>query len=182
MPHWHVFSADHEFPGQVIIDLANAVGSEEIMPYFKKHGLTNIDPKAWYPQQKLLDIYNEMETSKSGTMFDFVSIGMKEAEQAILPAQFQSLPLLSILQGVGEVFKLNNRGTDPGDLKCEVVTDKHVKMVLRATTPDNLWYGIFYGYVRRLAPKGTHFTVYFDENVPRRDNGGDVTIIHITWS
>jgi hypothetical protein len=181
MADWHVFSPDHEFPGQILIDLANAVGSEEIMPYFEKHGLTHIDPKAWYPQQKLCDIYNDMEASKAGTMFDFVSIGMKEAEQAIVPPSFQSLPLLSILQGVGAVFKLNNRGKDTGEIKCEIVTDRHVKMILRVVTPDTLWYGIFYGYVRRFVPKGTHFKVYFDQDVPRRDNGGDVTIIHITW-
>jgi len=181
MAKWHVFSEDHEFPGQILIDLANAVGSDQIMPYFAKHGLTNIDPKAWYPQQKLLDVYNDMQATKNGTMFDFVSIGTKQAEQAIVPAQFASMPLLDILQGVGQVFKLNNRGTDIGEMRCETMTDKHVKMILRVTTPDNLWYGIFYGFVRRFIPKDTRFTVYFDKDVPRRDNGGDVTIIHITW-
>jgi hypothetical protein len=181
MTRWHVFHPDHEFPGQLLIDLANAIGSEDIMPYFEKHGMTNIDPKAWYPMQKLIDIYNEMQEAKSGTMFDFVSIGMKEAEQAIIPPQLQSLPLLSVLQSVGEVFKLNNRGTDPGEIKCEIVADKHVKMILRVTTPDDLWYGILYGYVRRFVPKGGHFTVFYDKDIPRRDEGNDVTIIHITW-
>jgi hypothetical protein len=181
MPHWHVFSQDHQVPGQILIDLAHAIGSDEIMPYYKKHGLTNIDPKAWYPQQTLLDIYNEMEDSESGSMFDFVSIGMKEAQQAIVPDHFKSLPLLSILQGVGAVFKLNNRGTDIGEIKCETVTDTHVKIILRVPAPDDLWYGIFYGFVQRFIPKGTHFTVYFDKDIPRRDQGGAVTIIHITW-
>ena len=44
MSTWHVFSEDHEFPGQILLDLANAVGVEEIMPYFERHGLTNIVP------------------------------------------------------------------------------------------------------------------------------------------
>lgn len=107
-----------------------------------------------------------MEDSKSGTMFDFVSIGMKEAEQAIVPPQFESLPLLDILQSVGQVFKLNNRGTDPGEVRCETITDKHVKIILRVTTPDNVWYGIFYGFVRRFAPKGTRFTLRYDPEYP----------------
>ena len=96
MTHWHVFSADHEAPGKVWIDLANAVGNQEIMPYFEKHGMTNINPNAWYPMQKIIDVYNDMADSKTGSMFDFVSIGMKEAEQAIVPPQFESLPLLKI--------------------------------------------------------------------------------------
>lgn len=181
MANWHTFSEDHEIPGQILLDLANAVGSEEIMPYYVRHGLTPIDPKAWYPQQKVLDVYNDMDGTKAGTMFDFVAIGMKEAEQAIIPPQMQSLPLLTILQGVGQVFKLNNRGTDPGEITVETVSAKHVKMILRIPQPDDIWYGIFYGYVRRFVPKGTEFTVAYDPDVRRKDQGGDVTIIHITW-
>lgn len=181
MTHWHVFSPDHEFPGQILVDLAKAVGSDHIMPYFEKHGLTHTDPKGWYPMQKLLDVYNDMEDTESGTMFDFVSIGMTQAEQAIVPPQFESLPLIDILQGVSQVAKLNNRGTDVGEIKCEVVGDHHVKIILRVVSPDNLWYGIFYGFARRFIPKGTHVTVYFDKDVPRRDQGGEITIIHIEW-
>jgi hypothetical protein len=181
MTHWHVFSADHEVPGQILIDLANAAGSEEIKPYFEKHGMAQIDPKVWYPQQTLLDIYNDMADTKTDNMFDFVGIGMTEAKLAIVPVQFDTMPLIDILKGVEIVFNLNNRGTDPGNLHCEVVTDKHVKIIMRVTTPDDIWYGIFYGFVRRFIPNGTHFTVSYDPDVTRRDNGGDVTIIHIKW-
>ncbi|MEP7286549.1 MAG: hypothetical protein ABI947_12360 [Chloroflexota bacterium] len=84
MPRWQVFYPDHEFPGQILLDLEKAVGSDKILPYFEKHGVTKIDPKASYPLQTLLDIYNDMDSTRSGTMFDFVSIGLKEAEQAII--------------------------------------------------------------------------------------------------
>jgi hypothetical protein len=179
--HYHVFSADHEFPGQVVIDLANAVGSDEIMPYLEKHGMTNVDPKAWYPMQKMVDIYNDMADNMTGTMFDFVAIGMKEAEQAIVPPQFAAMSLLDILKGVDTVYKLNNRGTDPGEIRCEVVTDKHVKLILRVVTPDDLWYGVLYGYVKRFAPKGSRFSLRYDPDVPRREEGGEATIIHVQW-
>jgi hypothetical protein len=180
MPRYQVFSPDHEGPGQVLLDFANAVDAEEILPYFEKHGLTNIDPKAWYPHQKFLDVLSDISENPSA-MFNFVSIGMKQAENAIIPPEFANLPLLTLLQGTGEVFKLNNRGSNVGELRCEVVTDHHIKMIMRIPQPDDLWYGIFYGYVRRFIPKGKHFTVYYDHEVPRRDEGGEVTIIHITW-
>src|SRR5271166_5203799 len=109
MARYAVFSADHEIPGRILIDLENAVGSEEIMPFFEKHGMTHIDPNAWYPMQKLLDIYNDMVDNKGGTMFDFVSIGMKESELAIVPPQFNTMPLDDILMSVTQVFDLNNR-------------------------------------------------------------------------
>ena len=181
MPDWQVFSADHEIPGRILIDLANAVGSDEILPFYQAHGLNHIDPEAWYPQQTVLDIYSDMASHKGGTMFDFVSIGIKEAEQANIPPRFQSLPLLANLQAIGEVFKLNNRGSDCGEITCETVDDHHVRMVMRIPQPDDIWYGIFYGYVKRFVPPGTDFTVSYDPDIPRRDKGGRQTIIHIRW-
>jgi len=180
MRHYQAFSPDHEVPGRIMVDFANAIGSNEILPYFEKHGLTNIDPNAWYPHQKFLDVLNELN-ERPGATYNFVSIGMKQAEHAVVPPGFEKLSLLNILMGSNEVFKLNNRGTDIGDMQCEVVTDHHVKIIMRISQPDDLWYGIFYGYVRRFIPKGSHFTVYYDKDVPRRDEGGDLTILHITW-
>ena len=106
---------------------------------------------------------------------------MKEAEQAMVPPQFSQMNLGDVLMGVTQVFDLNNRGSDYGSCKAEKVGDKHVKVTLRAATPDDIWYGVFYGFVRRFAPKGVHFTVKYDSDIPRRENGGEFTIIHITW-
>ena len=122
-----------------------------------------------------------MVDSKNATMFDFVSIGIKEAEQAIVPPQFQTMSLKDLLVNMEQVFHLNNRGSDYGYCKTDVVADKHIKVILRAVTPDDVWYGIFYGFVRRFAPKGTRFTVQYDPDLPRRENGGEATIIHIKW-
>ena len=178
---WHVFSADHEIPGQIMVDFKNAVGADEIIPYFEKHGITTIDPTIWYPMQPLLDVYNDMAESKGDIMFDFVAIGIKTAEQGIFPPEFASLPLIAILQGVPIVFKMNNRGTDIGSVDLEVIDDHHVKFTLRLCQPDDIWYGVFYGYVKRFSPPGTPFKLYYDNDVPRRDLGGEYTILHITW-
>ena len=35
--------------------------------------------------------------------------------------------------------------------------------------------------MRRFLPKGTQFEVRFDQHVERRDNGGSVTVIHVSW-
>jgi len=182
MANWRTFSDDHEIPGKILFELRDAVGADQILPFFEKHGMTNIDPNKWYPMQTMLNIYKDMSEAKSGTMFDFVSIGMQEATQAIVPPEFAAMPLLQILQGVGEVFKLNNRGTDFGSISIETLSDTHIKVTLRAVTPDDVWYGIFYGFVRRFAPQGTSFTVRYDQTLqPRRDMGGDVTVLDISW-
>lgn len=182
MANWHVFSEDHEVPGQLIVDFEKAVGAEDMMPYFQKRGIDmkNIDPTAWYPMQMLLDVYNDMLESKEGTMFDFVSIGMRSASMAFVPPEFDTLPLGLILQGVGQVFTMNNRGTDPGSVTTEVVGDKRIKISMRTPSPDDLWYGVYHGFVQRFA-KGTPFTVRYDDSVKRRDLGGDVTVLDISW-
>jgi hypothetical protein len=45
--------------------------------------------------------------------------------------------------------------------------------------PDDLMYGMMYGFVRRLAPAGSGHIVAYDETITRKDQGGDYTVIHI---
>jgi hypothetical protein len=42
-------------------------------------------------------------------------------------------------------------------------------------------YGMAYGMAKRWLPRGTHFSVRYDPNIPNMDNGGEVTIIHVKW-
>jgi len=181
MPQYKVFHPDHETLGRTLLDFENAVGGESIQPFFQKHGLVNIDPDAWYPEQKLLDVLSDISEQRNA-MFDLVSIGLKTIEQAVIPPEYEGLPLMTILEGANDAYQLNCRGTDIGEVRCEVVTPQHVKMICRFPDPDDYWYGIFYGYVKRFSPKGTSFTLSYDNDIPRRDKGGDVTIIHIAWS
>lgn len=176
---YKLFHSDHEYLGQVLLDLENAVGGDRVRKIFEKHGLTNIEAQAWYPAQKFLDSLIDM-SSGSVPMMDFVSIGLKQVEMAIMPPEFASLPLIQILGSMDAAYHLNNRGTDIGEIKCDVVDDKHVKMIFRVPQPDDIWYGVSYGYMRRLAG-GVRFTVTYDKETPRRDHGGEVTIIHIKW-
>lgn len=181
MPHYTLFHPDHEYLGQVLIDFENALGSNDIHQTFEKHGLINIDPQGWYPAQKFMDVLNDMEENEIAQMWDFVSIGLKQIEHAIVPPEFESLPLIQILQSLDATYHLNNRGTDIGEIKCEVVNENHVKLIFRVPQPEDAWYGVCYGYMRRFAPQDTIFRVYYDKNTPRRSEGGDKTVIHVVW-
>ena len=182
MPQYELFHPDHEYLGQVLIDFEAVVGDGYIHPIFEKHGLAKIDPEGWYPAQIFMDVLNDLENNDASPMMNFVSIGMKQVEMAVMPPEFASLSLIEILSSMDAAYHLNNRGTDIGEIQCEVVEDNHVKMHFRVPQPDDVWYGVCYGYMRRLAPEGTTFSVYYDEDVPRRSDGGDFTVIHITWN
>ncbi len=180
MSHYKVFHPDHELRGQLLIDCENAIGRSRIQPLFEKHGLVNIDPRAWYPEQQWLDVLSDM-ADQGNAMFDFVSLGIKIADNAMLPPGFSSLPLLTVLQNANSIFQLNSRGTETGEITTEVLGDKHAKLTFRVPDPDDFWYGILFGYVRRCMPQGTHFTVSYDKEVPRREQGGEVTVMHVEW-
>jgi len=177
MSRYQVFHPDHESKGQTLIDLANAIDAEEFLPILEKHGLTSIDPDSWYPQQRQLDALSEI-AELSGGMYDLVSLGLKMAETAAMPPQFETLSLQEVLMHGDIAYRMTDRGTDPGDVKAEILNDKHFRITLRVPDPDDLWYGIVYGYMRRFSPKGTRFTVYYDQDIPRREQGGKVTVIH----
>ena len=181
MPRYTPFHPDHEYLGQVLIDFENAAGAgKRIQHYFQKHGLDDVSPSEWYPAQMFLDVLSDMTEHDDAQMMDLVSIGLKQVETAVMPPEFARLPLLDILGSMDVAYRLNNRGTDIGEIQCEVVDDHYVKMIFRVPQPDDIWYGVTYGYMRRFAPRDTYFTVEYDE-AERRDFGSETTVIHINW-
>jgi hypothetical protein len=84
------------------------------------------------------------------------------------------------METLDDAYRMNYRGTDIGEVRAERVDDTHVRIIIRSFEPDNLWYGNMHGLMRRFA-RGSRWTVYFDPDVPRREQGGEVTIIHVRW-
>jgi hypothetical protein len=180
VPQNRSFSADSEILGQTMLDLASAIGSENFLPIFEKHGMGDIDPDRWYPIPELLLAIDEV-SQRAGSMLDLVSLGMKGAEMAVVPPEFYELSIPELFQAMNDAYRVNVRGTDPGEIKCEILSDHHIRLSVRVPFPDDEWYGVCYGYMRRFAPPETQFTVYYDDDIPRRDQGGDVTVIHVEW-
>ncbi len=182
MPHYQLFDPNTEILGQVILDFEQAVGSEHFHPIFEQHGLVNLDPDAWYPAQAWLDVLNAVSVSGSGqSMFDFVSIGIRQLELAAVPPGFEDLPLVDALCAIEDAYRLNYRGSDIGGIVAEVIAENHVRLIIRSFEPDDLWYGNIYGFMRRFAPGNVRFKVAYDPDLPRRDQGGEVTVLHVTW-
>ncbi len=180
MAKYELFHPDTEIIGQAILDFGEAVGNEQFQAFFDRHRLTDIQPDRWYPAQKWMDVLNDIDdTGKS--MFDFVSIGIQQLQMAIMPPEFDTMPLIDILKSLEEAYQMNYRGTDIGGITAEIVDDKTVKMIIQSFEPDHLWYGNLHGLMRRFAPDGMEYTIAYDPDVPRREEGGDVTIIHVNW-
>lgn len=183
MPKYEAFGPDAEVLGQNVLAFVECTNSDNIRPFLERHGLDEIDPERWYPMQDFLDVLNDMENEVGGAAaLDFVSIGLQLIETAVFPPEVDELSLEEIMLGWNESYQLNNRGAHIGDFDTELVVDKHLKITTRIPYPDDYNYGVFYGAAKRWLPENTPFTVYYDEEAPRRDiDGSQSTIVHIEW-
>ena len=176
------FDPAAEVDGYSMLSLIQCLRKEEIHPFLVRHGLTNIEPEKWYPVQKWLDVLSDLAEVRPGqAMFDFVAVGMKIMETAQFPPELAAMPFAQVVMGLAENHPTHHRNGYTGKLTCELVGYNHAKITVRAPYPDDMWYGIMYGAAKRYLPHGTSFTVFYDEAEPRREQGGEYTIVHIKW-
>lgn len=170
-----------ELMGRTALSLIENIQHQNIEPILIKHNLNSINPDAWYKMQDVLNVLSEISEG-ANSMSNFVSIGIAAAELSVLPPEMEKMSVGEILAAYGKIYKLRHRGGDAGEVIPEKISDKHYKITTNTPYPDDVFYGVMYGYVRRFRPAGAHFVVSYDENVTRRDDGGEYTVVHIKLS
>lgn len=174
-----LLSSDHEVLGQAVIGYRDAIESENFIGFFEKHGLHHIEAEKWYPGQNILDVFNEIETN-SGQMMNLVSIGMSIGANTLLPPLPAEATFADIIKSVSQGYELVNRGTDIGYITVVQVDDQHFSARVRTPWHDDLWYGILYGYIKRVTDDQIPFILEYDEDAPRMDDGGHETVMVIS--
>jgi hypothetical protein len=138
---------------------------------------------AWYPLQDVLDLFNELAVTGNRSHY-FVGIGIAVANNtsAGLPEQMRNLSLIEFLNGYEQIYLTRQRcreGGDKGYLRPEQIDEGHIIVRMRVPYPDDLFYGILYGLTRHFRPAGKGFSVRYDPDLSRREQGGSETVIHI---
>jgi hypothetical protein len=110
-----------------------------------------------------------------------VAIGSKIAETAFLPPEVERLSFEQIILGMNNFYQMQHRNGDAGEIKAEKVGENHFRLDVRVPYPDDLEYGTAFGFAKRFLPSSKDFTVFYDEEMKRREEGGEVTRIHIKW-
>lgn len=180
---YQVFEPGIEVSGVSAQALMSCIVHDQIEDLLIKYNLNHIETDAWYPLQDVLDLFNELVFTGNKSQY-FVGIGIATADNtyAGLPEQMRSLSLIEFLNGYEQVYLTRQRcreGGDKGYLKPEQVNRCHIMVRMRVPYPDDLFYGIMYGLARHFRPAGKGFTVRYDPDLPRREQGGNETIIHI---
>jgi hypothetical protein len=150
-------------------------------PIMEKHGLLDVDPEEWFPAQRYLDALNDL-AQEPGFSSSLVAIGIEVGLHTPVTSDLENPTLEQVLMRWDDMYQMLLRNADVGCIVVEKIGEKHYKTTHTVVFPDDLSYGVLYGFGRRFLPPGTQFKVYYDPEVPPRDRGGkDVTIIHIEW-
>ena len=130
------FDLDSEVIGFTLIAFIECSRKDEIEPILKRHNLTTVDPQKWYPIKTWLNVLSDI-SEKGEAMFDFVSIGMRMAEDIPYPPEVLELPFEAIMQTSNEDYQSNHRG-DAGEIISKLVGDRHLTLTYRTPYPDDL--------------------------------------------
>jgi hypothetical protein len=170
-----------EIGGHSAYSLLESETSNHYLGILKKHGLSNINRNAWYPVQNLLSVLNDINERRSA-MIDFISIGLAASDNSKLPLDVQYLSFRDFFLAYGSIYRRIYRNGDPGEIQVEEIGENHLAITLiDVPFPDDLMYGVLYGFACRFANDGEQFTLDYDNQHRRREHGGDYTIIHLTW-
>ena len=179
--HNYKCNPEMEIAGQTLLAYLDNIQADIIGPIFKKHGMLNIDPKKWYPLQPVLDVLKELSANPDATT-NLVAVGVKIAEYGVEPEDVVNAPLPVVLEHWHEHMHHNFRHGNPGKIITEKVHDKFYKLTQINMFPDDLCYGLAYGFARSRLPLGTNFRVWYEDNNKRIDKGGgDKTVICVEW-
>jgi hypothetical protein len=150
-------------------------------PIMEKHGLLDLKPDEWFPTRRYLNALNDLAKYPS-VMSNLVAIGIEVGMMTPLPPDLENPTLEQVLMRWNDMYQFLHRNADVGGITVEKIGKKHFKTTHTVVYPDDMSYGVLYGYGRRFLPPGTAFKVYYDTEHPPRDRGGkDATIIHIEW-
>ena len=161
-----------EINGAYLLGVIGSINEHSVKEIRTRYGLDNIEPDRWYPAQKVVDFYYEIE-HKTGGMFDLVAIGINVVKNIEYPPGVETMQ--QALGIANEMHRGGWRGADPGDMDIEIIADHHVRFTfVDLPLPVDLIYGICYGMVKRFAGQSKEITV-------RRKVNGNQYIFDLQW-
>ena len=155
-----VSSPRAETSGRLVLAFTQSLHHDEIKPILRKYQLEPVDPDAWYPQQRLLDVFREIQEGHTNVSQNLVAIGMKGAETAAYPPEIDSIK--TALLALPLIHELNHRNIPNVGLEYEVqiLGDRHIQVTNHSPYPNDTLYGFIWEIVKRFKPAESQFTIY----------------------
>lgn len=172
-----VTAANGEVLGASMLALPACLKANEIMPLLQRHGLAEIDPQKWYPQQGILNLYRDIEEGRSNVSENLVSIGIKSVETMGFPPEVNTMQ--SMIMAMAGSYDQVHRNIQPGEGTWgRLVGENHAQAILNTPYPDDVFYGYYWGLMKKYTPAGMRFRIAMAENNDPELPG---TLYDITW-
>ena len=178
MAQFIAFDPYAEVSGASILSVVHTLGEEAILPLLEKHGITDVTPESWHPQQAWLDVLRELATGDFSAVQDLVHIGITTPENAPWPPEIQTVE--DALRSINTAYHMNHRG-EVGYYQAETLDDGLIRMICENPYPCDFDYGLIYGVARAYLPPGTHLVVEHDPEGPCRKRGDDACVYYVQW-
>lgn len=194
MAQFVAFADDVEVEGQTVYAVIDGMGAfrryaEAILA---QHGITNLVPDAWYPQQAWLDAFRTIsERIGDNTLY---AIGRKIPENVQFPPDIQSLE--QALQSMDVAYHMNHRRNgrvlfDPttgamaegiGHYGYELLEPRRIRMLCNNPYPCDFDRGIIAAMAERFKPPSALvLRVEHDSHAPCRKQGADSCTYTVRW-
>jgi hypothetical protein len=173
------FDTHVEVSGVTVRAIAQAMGDRSLH-VLAKHGLEDVKPDYWYPQQAWLDAFYELAQGDFSATLDLVSIGMRIPEAAIWPSGVKTVE--DALFSIDEAYQMAHRNGEIGSYHVRVVGEGEAVLVCENPYPCDFDYGLIYSAARGFLPPRTGLTVVHDDHAPCRKKGDDSCTYHVRWS
>nr|MBN1229529.1 hypothetical protein [Anaerolineae bacterium] len=172
---YRALDPDVEVLGAAI--MATIAGMEkDVLPILEKHGITNLTPEGWYPQQAWLNTLSDID--RSGSLIDLASIGMRIPENAVWPEH--TMTITEGLASIDVAYHMNHRNGEIGEYRPLQSGPNEMKIICTNPYPSDFDYGIIYATAQKFLPAGMSFKVIRDAS-PSRMKGDDCCIYTVTW-
>lgn len=171
-----------ELIGSAAKTLLNNPSFQKFEQSLAEHNLLSIQDDQWYAVDNILKMFAEWTNANRGeASSNFVSVGIAVINNLPLPPTVEQLSFSEITLLLEQLYVVQHRNGEVGTITATKIGAKHTVYVSTSVYPDDLIYGYIWGTSRRFISKGKHFTVYYDPQAPRQDEGGESTTIHLTW-
>jgi hypothetical protein len=165
-----------ELTGNAVVALISSINCDNYLPILEEYHFQNIDPNSWYSLDKLLEILIRIGGNRSG-MMDLVSIGMEAGARSNLPNAVLALSPHKFLEVYASVYPQRHRGGDPGWMRIEQGENNSSRIISNTPYPDDLFYGLMYGLLKRVVKPGEHVVMRYRT---RQDHCEPETIMEVS--
>jgi hypothetical protein len=152
-------SPQSEISGHLVLSFTQNLHRDEIKPILRKYNLEPVDPEGWYPQQRLLDVFRDIQDGHTNVSQNLVAIGMKGAETAVYPPEIDSIK--TALLSLPAIHELNHRNIPNVGLEypVQVLGDTHIQVTNRSPYPNDTLYGFIWQIIKHFKTPEGRFTM-----------------------